>query len=157
MNSIAAITTPTELKPLFDEVLARERSIGEAAAVDLLRLAAINPACPNALAGLLSFRAYQTIQLYRINHALWNQGQQELAVLLQNWGATVFAMDVEHLDVGDAEPLPHVALPHDLRQGARTHARSERRFRVHTFFHGVVEKIRHGVSIPLGGLEIEDC
>jgi serine O-acetyltransferase len=89
-----AVSTPTELKPTFDGVLARDRGIAAAAAVDLLRLAAINPACPNVLAGLLSFRGYQAIQLYRIHHALWNEGRQELAVLLQNWGATVYAMDI---------------------------------------------------------------
>jgi serine O-acetyltransferase len=89
-----AVATPTELKPTFDGVLARDREISAAAAVDLVRLAAINPACPNVLTGLLSFRGYQAIQLYRVNHALWNEGQQELAVLLQNWGATVFAMDI---------------------------------------------------------------
>jgi serine O-acetyltransferase len=89
-----AVTTPTELKPTFDDVLAGDRDIAAAAAVDLIRLAAINPACPNVLTGLLSFRGYQAVQLYRVHHALWMQGRQELAVLLQNWGATVFAMDI---------------------------------------------------------------
>lgn len=91
---VPAVAAPTDLKPTFDEVLARDRGIAAAAAVDLLRLAAINPACPGVLAGLLSFRGYQAIQLYRIHHALWNEGRQELAVLLQNWGATMFAMDI---------------------------------------------------------------
>ncbi len=89
-----AVTTPTELKPTFDDVLARDTDIAAAAAVDLVRLAAINPACPNVLTGLLSFRGYQAVQLYRIHHALWIEGREELAVLLQNWGATVFAMDL---------------------------------------------------------------
>lgn len=89
-----AVTAPVELKSTFDDVLARDRDIAAAAAVDLTRLAAINPACPNVLSGLLSFRGYQAIQLYRINHALWNEGQRELAVFLQNWGAIVFAMDI---------------------------------------------------------------
>jgi serine O-acetyltransferase len=89
-----AVAAPTELKPTFDDVLCGDRDAAAAAAVDLVRLAAINPACPNVLTGLLSFRGYQAIQLYRVHHALWNQGQHELAVLLQNWGATVFAMDI---------------------------------------------------------------
>jgi serine O-acetyltransferase len=91
---LTAVAAPMELKPTFDEVLARNGEIVAAAAVDLVRLAAINPACPNELTGLLSFRGYQAIQLYRINHALWLEGQAELAVLLQNWGATVLAMDI---------------------------------------------------------------
>jgi serine O-acetyltransferase len=89
-----ATTNATELKSTFDDVLVCNPDIVEAAAADLVRLAAINPACPNVLSGLLSFRGYQAIQLYRINHALWEKGQNELAVLLQNWGAIVFAMDI---------------------------------------------------------------
>jgi serine O-acetyltransferase len=89
-----AVTAPTDLKPTFDDVLARDPDIAAAAAVDLVRLAVINPACPSVLTGLLSFRGYQAIQLHRIDHALWIEGRQDLAVLLQNWGATVFAMDI---------------------------------------------------------------
>jgi serine O-acetyltransferase len=89
-----AVTMPTALKPVFEEAMAGDHRIAARASADLVRLAAINPACPNMLTGLLSFRGYQAIQLYRINHALWNRGQQELAVLLQNWGATVFSMDI---------------------------------------------------------------
>jgi serine O-acetyltransferase len=32
--------------------------------------------------------------VYRINHALWAEGQEQMAVLLQNWGAMVFAIDI---------------------------------------------------------------
>ncbi|MDP9903005.1 serine O-acetyltransferase EpsC [Variovorax ginsengisoli] len=94
VQALAAATPTAQLKPAIDDVLAADPDIAAAAAADLVRLAAINPACPSVLTGLLSFRGYQAIQLYRINHALWSEGRQELAVLLQNWGATVFAMDI---------------------------------------------------------------
>lgn len=90
----SAVPPGTALTPIFEAILAGDASIVEAAAEDLDRLAAINPACPNVLTGLLSFRGYQAIQLYRITHALWCRGQQDFAVLLQNWGAIVFAMDI---------------------------------------------------------------
>ena len=90
----AAVPGTTDLKPTFVDVLSRHPESLHSSALDLVRLAAINPACPNVLTGLLSFRGYQAIQLYRINHALWSDGQREMAVLLQNWGANVFAMDI---------------------------------------------------------------
>jgi serine O-acetyltransferase len=75
-------------------VLRGTPAILESARLDLVKLAAVNPACPDMLTGLLSFRGYQAVQLYRFNHQLWNAGQQQLAVLLQNWGAMAFAMDI---------------------------------------------------------------
>ncbi len=93
-QALAAALPKAPLKTAIDDVMANEPDIAAAAAADLVRLAAINPACPSVLTGLLSFRGYQAIQLYRINHALWKEGREELAVLLQNWGATVFAMDI---------------------------------------------------------------
>jgi serine O-acetyltransferase len=78
----------------FAHVLRGTPAILESARLDLVKLAAVNPACPDMLTGLLSFRGYQAVQLYRFNHQLWNAGQQQLAVLLQNWGAMAFAMDI---------------------------------------------------------------
>lgn len=82
------------LLDLFARVLAQHPAIGEAAQADLLKLATTNPACSNLVTGFLSFRGYQALQLHRINHALWTEGQEELAVLLQNWGAIVYAIDL---------------------------------------------------------------
>ncbi|MFD1625988.1 serine O-acetyltransferase EpsC [Azospirillum griseum] len=89
-------TVPVELDvlELFGGILADQPAIVEAAWSDLHKLASTNPACPNALAGFLSFRGFQAVQLHRINHALWFDGQEELAALLQNWGAITYAIDI---------------------------------------------------------------
>jgi serine O-acetyltransferase len=46
------------------------------------------------LTGFLSFRGFQALQLYRIANALWVEGRHELAVLLQNWTALKYAIDI---------------------------------------------------------------
>lgn len=68
--------------------------IAQSAAADLTKLDAVNPACPDLLTGFLSFRGFQALQLYRVANAIWTEGDQQLATLLQNWGAMKFAMDI---------------------------------------------------------------
>jgi serine O-acetyltransferase len=89
-----AVPQALSLRPVFERVLTDRSEIAEAAAADLEKLAAVNPACPDLLTGFLSFRGFQAVQVYRINHALWAEGQEQMAVLLQNWGAMVFAIDI---------------------------------------------------------------
>ena len=83
-----------DLGSIFSDVLSRHPEIAHAAQLDLEKLASTNPACPDALTGFMSFRGFQALQLHRINHALWSEGQEQLAVLLQNWGALVYSMDI---------------------------------------------------------------
>lgn len=90
----ATVPAELDLLDLFGRTLVDRPEIVEAARSDLHKLANTNPACPNALAGFLSFRGFQAVQLHRINHALWSDGQEELAVLSQNWGAIAYAIDL---------------------------------------------------------------
>ena len=96
LTQVLAHTVPPglALRSTFETVLASHSEIAAAAEADLEKLAATNPACPDLITGFLSFRGFQALQLHRINHALWSQGRQSLAVLLQNWGALAFAMDI---------------------------------------------------------------
>lgn len=91
---IPAVPQGVELREVFGRVLTQQPDIVDAAQVDLHKLATTNPACPNLVTGFLSFRGFQALQLHRINHALWIEGQEELAVLVQNWGALVYAIDI---------------------------------------------------------------
>lgn len=83
-----------DLDTLFGEVLHLNPLIAESAAADLQKLGAVNPACPDVLTGFMSFRGFQCLQLYRINHVLWGAGEKQLATMLQNWGALKFALDI---------------------------------------------------------------
>jgi serine O-acetyltransferase len=90
----ATVPQGLDLKGIIGRTLAGDPGIVDAAQADLHKLANTNPACPNLLTGLLSFRGFQALQLHRVNHALWTSGDEELAVLLQNWGAIVYAIDI---------------------------------------------------------------
>ena len=103
-----AVPRGLELAGMFLKTLASNPQIVHAAQVDLEKLAATNPVCPDALTGFASFRGFQALQLHRINHALWNDGQEHLAVLLQNWGALVYGMDIHpQARIGGAVFLDH--------------------------------------------------
>src|SRR5262245_14185181 len=81
------------LAPIFRQVL-QCRDILESAVADLVKLNAVNPACPSLLTGFLSFRGFQALQLYRVANALWVEDRHELAVLVQNWTAVKYAIDI---------------------------------------------------------------
>jgi len=78
----------------FKAVLARNPDIAEYAAIDLEKLDAVNPACPDLLTGFLSFRGFQALQVYRITHALWGEDKHQLAAMIQNWSAIKYGIDI---------------------------------------------------------------
>jgi serine O-acetyltransferase len=58
------------------------------------KIASSNPACPNALTAFLSFRGIHAVQSHRIAHAHWLAGEKTFAVLLQNWCAKSYNVDI---------------------------------------------------------------
>lgn len=82
------------LAPVFEEHYRQTPDLVSAAADDLQKLDAVNPACPDLLSGLLSFRGFQALQVYRITHKLWTTGQRPFAAMLQNWSALKYAVDI---------------------------------------------------------------
>lgn len=83
-----------DLELVFDEVWQADEARLAAAAEDLERLAGSNPACPNHLCGFLAFLGFQAVQVHRATSWLWRQERKEFAVLIQNWAATRFAVDI---------------------------------------------------------------
>lgn len=84
----------TDLTALFTDIVSKNSHICESAATDLEKLDAVNPACPDLLTGFLSFRGFLALQLYRIARELWLSEERQLAVMLQNWGAIKFSIDI---------------------------------------------------------------
>jgi serine O-acetyltransferase len=64
------------------------------AAADVHKIASSNPACPNALTAFLSFRGIHAIQSHRIAYVHWLAGEKTFAVLLQNWCAKSYNVDI---------------------------------------------------------------
>ncbi|CAM3098133.1 serine acetyltransferase [Pseudomonas floridensis] len=83
-----------DLANWFDSVLQAHPDIAESAAADIDHLVIVNPACPDHLTAFLTFRGIQAVQTYRIAHALWNDGDLQSAVLLQNWAANAWSVDI---------------------------------------------------------------
>ncbi len=82
------------LKEWFDEIVNHHPEITTAAEADINRVVTLNPACPDHLTALLSFRGIAAIQAYRIAHAIWNSGDIQSAVLLQNWISLQWNIDI---------------------------------------------------------------
>lgn len=78
----------------FASVMTRHREISDSAVKDLDRLVTVNPACPDLLCGFLTFRGFRAVQQHRIAHALWHEEQRQFAILLQNWSAQVYSVDI---------------------------------------------------------------
>ncbi|KTC43482.1 serine acetyltransferase, partial [Pseudomonas sp. ABAC61] len=78
----------------FASLIRAVPAIAEGAAADIEHTVRINPACPDLLTAFLSFRGIQAVQAYRMAHALWNEGDEQSAVLLQNWAANTWSIDI---------------------------------------------------------------
>nr|WP_214288888.1 serine O-acetyltransferase EpsC [Acinetobacter pittii] len=87
-------TNGIELNNWFKKILENHPEILQAAENDINRLVLVNPACPSHLTAFLSFRGILAFQAYRIANAVWNQNDIQSAVLLQNWIATKWNIDI---------------------------------------------------------------
>lgn len=85
-----------------------DEKIIRSAMIDLDRLYTTNPACPDLISAFLSFRGFHALQLYRIAHSLWSEGDKTSAVLVQNWTAVAYGVDIHPAaSIGDGLFLDH--------------------------------------------------
>lgn len=83
-----------DLKGWFAEVMQNFPGIADDTKYDLRKLAAVNPACPDELTGLLSFRGILALTSQRLSHQVWLSGDRQSAVLLQNWTSQHWNIDI---------------------------------------------------------------
>ncbi|KPW34617.1 Serine acetyltransferase [Pseudomonas coronafaciens pv. atropurpurea] len=93
-RQMQAQASDVALESWFKTILKACPSIAEAAAADINHLEIVNPACPDHLTAFLTFRGIQAVQVYRIAHALWTEGDVQSAVLVQNWAANTWSIDI---------------------------------------------------------------
>ncbi|MEE4571974.1 serine O-acetyltransferase EpsC [Pseudomonas alliivorans] len=93
-SQLQSQVTEADLTGWFGSVLREHPDIAESAAADIEHLVIVNPACPDHLTAFLTFRGIQAVQTHRIAHAVWNDGDIQSAVLLQNWAANTWAIDI---------------------------------------------------------------
>jgi serine O-acetyltransferase len=82
------------LRELFDSVTRRVAGIAQQAAADLAAVKDRDPACPNLLHVVLNLKGFQSLQAYRIAHALWQEGREELAFALSNQASVALGVDI---------------------------------------------------------------
>ncbi len=155
------------LEQVFSEVVARERSIGDAFRADILAVFDRDPACTRLIDPLLYFKGFHAIQTHRIAHVLWRTGRNDLALYLQSRSSSVFQTDIhpsasfgkgiflDHatgLVVGSTAVIDDdVSLLQDVTLGGTGKETGDRH-----------PKIRHGVLIGagakvLGNIEVGHC
>ena len=124
-------------------------------ALDLHALTHRDPACPDALHGLLNMKGFQALQGHRIAHRLWQHGRSELAFALANQASLVFCVDIHPAArIGAGVMLDHgsgivigetavvdddVSILQDVTLGGTGKQRGDRH-----------PKVRHGVMIGAG-------
>ena len=88
------MVSQARLREIFDEVNARDPTIGEGARADLQAVRDRDPALETFYPALLFFKGYHALQAYRIANRLWREGRELAALLVQSRMAQVYGVDI---------------------------------------------------------------
>ncbi|MBV9330240.1 MAG: serine O-acetyltransferase [Alphaproteobacteria bacterium] len=86
--------SPMMTREIFEEAVASDSTIGEAARADLSATFDRDPACNSHLEAFLFYKGYLALESYRVAHWLWNQNRRPLALLFQSRVSELFAVDI---------------------------------------------------------------
>jgi len=78
----------------YDELIARDSSLGVAFRADLMAVADRDPACLRMMEPLLYFKGFHALQTHRFAHAMLHAGRRDFALLLQSRASAVFSVDI---------------------------------------------------------------
>ncbi len=155
------------IRQTYLDVIAADRKIGAAFRADLLAVFDRDPACQRLIEPLLYFKGFHAIETYRLAHALWQQGRNDLALYIQSRSSEVFQTDIhpaaklgrglflDHatgLVIGSTAVVEDdVSMLQDVTLGGTGKESGDRH-----------PKIRHGVLIGagakvLGNIEVGKC
>ena len=82
------------IRQAYDELIARDRLLGEAFRADLFAVADRDPACLRMMEPLLYFKGFHALQTHRLAHAMLKAGRRDFAILLQSRSSAVFGVDI---------------------------------------------------------------
>ncbi len=144
-----------ELTNLFLTVYAKAPQLVVAAAYDLIAVTERDPAATDILYPFMHFKGFHALQTHRVAHWLWEHGQKDTAVFLQNRGSVLYGVDLHPgAKIGKGIMLDHahgivigetavvednVSMLHDATLGGTGKERGDRH-----------PKIREGVMIGAG-------
>jgi serine O-acetyltransferase len=79
---------------LIDYAHAVTGAISDWAALDIDAVLRLDPASESALSVVLYQKGFQSIQLHRVAHVLWDEGRKDLALYLQSLCSRVLGVDI---------------------------------------------------------------
>lgn len=96
------------LNKLFQDVVAADPSIPQAALLDLQAVRARDPSCPSYLHAFLNLKGFQALQAHRFAHYLWSVDRDEMAVWLSNRVSVVIGADIHPAaNIGEGVMFDH--------------------------------------------------
>jgi serine O-acetyltransferase len=78
----------------YQDLLARDPSIGEAFRADIMAVFDRDPACSRLIEPLLYFKGFHAIQTHRLAHGMLKSGRRDFALYLQSRSSSVFQVDI---------------------------------------------------------------
>ncbi|RDY03463.1 Serine acetyltransferase 4, partial [Mucuna pruriens] len=95
----------TQLMDVFCNVMKHDKGIQQSIRLDIQAFKDRDPACLSYCSAVLYMKGYHSLQVYRVAHALWNQGRKVLALALQSrvWGVDIHPA----AKIGDGILLDH--------------------------------------------------
>lgn len=84
----------TQIRNLFADICASNRSISLALSVDLVACAMRDHTLPNAVSVLLFHKGFHSLVTYRFANVLWNRGQEGLARYFQSLASRTYGADI---------------------------------------------------------------
>ncbi|QIZ76090.1 serine O-acetyltransferase [Ferrimonas lipolytica] len=82
------------VRELLEEAYANDPSIIANAAFDIDAVFHRDPAIKKQLTILLHLKGFQSLQVHRLAHYLWNNGRESLALFIQSRNSEVFGLDI---------------------------------------------------------------
>lgn len=94
-NKLADNVMPAlAIREVFEQAYLLQPHIAEAATTDVLAIVNRDPAVSTFLPVLMYFKGFQSIQVHRLAHYLWQHGRIDLALFLQSRNSEVFGVDI---------------------------------------------------------------
>ncbi len=84
----------TMIRQEYEDLIARDSSIGDAFRADLIAVADRDPACLRMMEPLLYFKGFHALQTHRLAHAMLKAGRRDFALILQSRASSVFGVDI---------------------------------------------------------------
>ncbi len=93
-QQIDAYVSRKDLAKLFSEIYAKTPQLVASAAADLNAVTERDPAATDILYPFLHYKGFHALQTHRLAHWLWENGQKDTAVYLQNLGSVLYSVDI---------------------------------------------------------------